>query len=554
MKAFSLVISVIVLSACIGCADNRSILRQAESMMIEQPDSALEFLYKIDIHSFKSKHSRAKYALLLSQALDKNYIDKTDFDILQPAIDYYETHGPVAEKFLAFYYQGRIQSNSGDYVQAMLSYTRAEGLIPHISDNYSIGLLYAQMGFIYGILYDYPKSLEAYQKAYLYYQYVGKTALQYYTKLDIGRLYLQMNQNRAAEQNLIEVLQWGYENQNVSITRSSYGMLNMLYEAIGDYEALQTLNEGKYAEFLENELVVFRSKAYLYAISHNRQRARLYLDMAWEKARVQQDTINLLMKEYQINKELEDYQLALDFHEKVFHIQDSIVRHTLQQPVLSAQKDYFKSQSEYNALKLKHNRQIQIVIIVIAFLVVIGISIFARQRMIAKNNEIVRYMDIVYHLEKTLFEKTKNADEVSYELTQMNKQINQLFIAQFDTIDKLSNVYYEMHHTQRVKDAIYAAVKKEIDIFSSKESIYRLEEIVNMHRKNIMKKTREAMPKFRELDFQLLCFIYAGFSAKAISIFTSDSIGNIYMKKSRFKAKIIQSDSVYKDEIIRCMS
>lgn len=554
MKALNLFISVVFLFICIGCADNRELLLQAESMMIEQPDSALELLYKIDIHSFNSKHSRAKYALLLSQALDKNYIDKTDFDILQPAIDYYETHGPVAEKFLAFYYQGRIQSNNEDYVQAMLSYTKAEGLIPYVSDYYSIGLLYAQMGFIYGILYDYPKSLEAYQKAYKYYQFAGKTALQYYTKLDIGRLYLQMNHNKAAEQNLMEVLQWGYENQNVSISRSCYGMLNMLYEATGDYEALQILNEGNYAEFLENELVVLRSRAYLYALRHNRQRARLYLDRAWERARVQQDTINLLMKEYQINKKLEDYRLALDYHEKVFHMQDSIVRHTLQQPVLSAQKDYFKSKSEYNALKLRHNRQIQIVIIVIAFLVILGISIFARQRMIAKNNEIVRYMDIVYNLEKTLFEKAKNADEMSYELTQMNKQINQLFIAQFDTIDKLSNTYYEMHHTQRVKDAIYAAVKKEIDIFSSKESVYRLEDIVNMHRKNIMKKTREAMPKFNELDFRLLCFIYAGFSAKAISIFTGDSIGNIYMKKSRFKAKIMQSDSIYRDEIIRYMS
>ena len=554
MKALNLFISVVFLFICIGCADNRELLLQAESMMIEQPDSALELLYKIDIHSFNSKHSRAKYALLLSQALDKNYIDKTDFDILQPAIDYYETHGPVAEKFLAFYYQGRIQSNNEDYVQSMLSYTKAEGLIPYVSDYYSIGLLYAQMGFIYGILYDYPKSLEAYQKAYKYYQFAGKTALQYYTKLDIGRLYLQMNHNKAAEQNLMEVLQWGYENQNVSISRSCYGMLNMLYEATGDYEALQILNEGNYAEFLENELVVLRSRAYLYALRHNRQRARLYLDRAWERARVQQDTINLLMKEYQINKKLEDYRLALDYHEKVFHMQDSIVRHTLQQPVLSAQKDYFKSKSEYNALKLRHNRQIQIVIIVIAFLVILSISIFARQRMIAKNNEIVRYMDIVYNLEKTLFEKAKNADEMSYELTQMNKQINQLFIAQFDTIDKLSNTYYEMHHTQRVKDAIYAAVKKEIDIFSSKESVYRLEDIVNMHRKNIMKKTREAMPKFNELDFRLLCFIYAGFSAKAISIFTGDSIGNIYMKKSRFKAKIMQSDSIYRDEIIRYMS
>ena len=29
---------------------------------------------------------RAKYALYMSMALDKNYIDKTDFEVLQPPV------------------------------------------------------------------------------------------------------------------------------------------------------------------------------------------------------------------------------------------------------------------------------------------------------------------------------------------------------------------------------------------------------------------------------------------------------------------------------------
>ena len=135
----------------------------------------------------------------------------------------------------------------------------------------------------------------------------------------------------------------------------------------------------------------------------------------------------------------------------------------------------------------------------------------------------------------------------------MNEQINRLFVAQFTTIDKLSNTYYETHHTQRGKEAMYHAVKKEIEAFSTKEAIQRLEGIVNMYRKDIMKKVRESMPHFSEMDFRLLCFIYAGFSAKAISIFTGDSVGNIYTKKSRLKTKIMESDAVHKDEMIYFM-
>ena len=50
-------------------------------------------------------------------------------------------------------------------------------------------------------------------------------------------------------------------------------------------------------------------------------------------------------------------------------------------------------------------------------------------------------------------------------------------------------------------------------------------------------------------------FLYLGnkityYTAKAISVFTNDSIGNIYMKKVRMKAKISESDSKDKDVIL----
>lgn len=538
----------------VGCADNAKVLDRVERVIVEQPDSALSILNGIDTRTLISRRNRAKYALLLSQALDKNYIDKTDFEILQPAIDYYENHGTTAERFLTLYYQGRILSNSEDYVQAILSYTKAEELVPQISDNYSIGLLYAQMGSIYEVLYDYPKALTAREKSYLYYQSANKTTLQFYAKLHIGELYMQKGEYAIAVQNLTEVLKWGYDNQKISLCRACFGLLSQLYEAMGDYDSLRQLTESEYADLLIDELVVLRSKAYLAALQQNEDKVRTYLDSAWERAKSQQDSINLLIKEYQTNKKLGQYRQALEYYEELFRIEDSIVRHTLQQPVISAQKDYFQSQAEYHKLKLQHNRLVLFVIVVVVLLFVAGILFFVRQRIVVKNNEIQHYMEVAHNLEQELFVKTKDAKDMGIEIAQMNERINRLFVAQFDTLDKLSNTYYEMHHTQRVKEAIYTAVKKEIDIFSSKESVYHLEDIVNTHRNNIMKKIRSTLPQFGEVDFRLLCFIFAGFSAKAISIFTGNSVGNIYMKKSRLKSKILSSDSPYKEEIIKLLS
>ena len=82
------------------------VLSQAETLMGERPDSALAVLRQIDASELSGRKAQAKYALLLSQALDKNYIDKTDFGVLQPAIDYYDNHGTPSDRFLTLYYQG----------------------------------------------------------------------------------------------------------------------------------------------------------------------------------------------------------------------------------------------------------------------------------------------------------------------------------------------------------------------------------------------------------------------------------------------------------------
>lgn len=86
----------------------------AENLMETAPDAALEILKDVNYHNLGGKEEAARYALLKSIALDKNYIDATDFTVLQPAIDYYLKKGTPDEKLKTYYYQGRIFQNKGD--------------------------------------------------------------------------------------------------------------------------------------------------------------------------------------------------------------------------------------------------------------------------------------------------------------------------------------------------------------------------------------------------------------------------------------------------------
>ena len=103
-------IIVIILTLCLASCNQHSkywgTLTQVESFMEERPDSALAILQGIEVGDLSGKEEKAKHALLYSMALDKNFIDKTDFEVLQPAIDFYEDNGSATGKLRTYFIKG----------------------------------------------------------------------------------------------------------------------------------------------------------------------------------------------------------------------------------------------------------------------------------------------------------------------------------------------------------------------------------------------------------------------------------------------------------------
>lgn len=117
----------------LGCSSNdgkvSEKLEKVDAIIEESPDSALYLLELIDESQLFTSKQKARYALLKSMALDKNYIDTTTFDVLQPAIDFYSKHGSPNEKLRTFYYQGRIYQNASNDEKALKSFIKAEELV-----------------------------------------------------------------------------------------------------------------------------------------------------------------------------------------------------------------------------------------------------------------------------------------------------------------------------------------------------------------------------------------------------------------------------------------
>ena len=144
-----LLMTIVVFAAC---DRNTPILEQmdmAENLMNTKPDSALTLLKNIPVTNIKGKEIAAKYALLKSMALDKNYIDTTTFDVLQPAIDYYLKKGSPDEKLRTYYYQGRIYQNQGDDDSAMQSFLNGCDLKQVVTDSLLLAHTLVAQGTLY---------------------------------------------------------------------------------------------------------------------------------------------------------------------------------------------------------------------------------------------------------------------------------------------------------------------------------------------------------------------------------------------------------------------
>ena len=466
--AYRLTLSLLCCTFLYSCSDRAAlesveqVLATAEEQIYERPDSSLALLNTIDFERL-SRKQRPAYALLLSQAKDKCYIDEVDDSLINIAVKYYSTDKDVERRFLAYYYQGRVYANGGNYAKAMLSYQLAEELIPDITNPYNIALLYAHIGIINELLYNYSSSLASYMEAYKYYNEAGAIVQSTHTMFNVAKAYFLLNQYEEAKNYYNITISKASENGLTDLVNSCVEFLALIYEYTNDTTSLESLLAKISEDEINNSIILTLAKAHLLAIKHNNIPPEKYINKGWDMATNQRDTITMYARGYDIFKQMGNYERALNYHEKLYNIQDSIARQLIQEPIVITQRDYFQSQAEYNAIRLEYNKKIYSYVLLVIICIVCIIAGCIRHRIIAKNHEIQHYMELVDNLRGSMYANKSNMDKMGGEIKSMSQQIDNLFFSQFSLIDRLSNTYYETHGTKRDREAIYLQVRKEIE-------------------------------------------------------------------------------------------
>ena len=385
---------LLLLLAFTACGDKKAVtdvLNRAETLMNEHPDSSLTLLRTLTFDDFQKEKNRARYALLHSQALDKNYIDVTSDSLISVAVDYSKDKDDVRSKFLSYYYMGRVYANGERYLQATSCLMESEQLVEEVGDDYLSGLLYSEMGRIYRLYYDYPKSLEAYQKAVDFYERAGMIRHRNYMWYYQSQVYSNMNMYDKSESLLQRSLASVKEEDDKELLRLCMNDLLMLYVELNRMpEARKLYEECLYLKLdgLENSFLM-GALVRLCASDQNYSDARFYLEKGWELAKNRNDSISLYLSSAMISDKMGDGKKAYQDLLVGISMQNVNVRHSLEQPILTVQKNYLSDRLEFQNYKLRMEKHFRILCILF-FVVLLGIVVYVLSKKLKQEKEKAR--------------------------------------------------------------------------------------------------------------------------------------------------------------------
>lgn len=537
--------AVIFIAALVlfSCTDKRVVenLDYVDSIMQEEPERALEVLDSISKSDLKSGRVKARYALLYSMALDKNYIDTTDVSVIRDAQKYYSRKGSDRDKMLMYYYLGRIHFNAGQYDEAIVCYEQAKEHGLRTEEYAYIGRVYIGFAKVYSNSYNYQKEYEYICLAEESFIKSGNERLASAAMCSKAEALLELDQQEEA----IHISEKLLNSSNHDIRLESMISLATIHENLGNYD--QSL---KYFNFAIEENYDFSPAQYCiyaYVLSKTGDEEEGYRILS-EVERLDSDQkVVAVWYKTRIAEETGDYKTAFKLYENVVNVQDSIVNETLRNSTEQARREYYEHQSIVYKEQSK-NKSLMIIVLCLASALVVVILVLLMYVQHKKSE--LKSNNLLSMIETANVRLRQSDKELSDVKQKMVDEYLSLHREQFSKLGRIAETF--VSEKGNVSGGLYRKMKDLMsEIIGDDKSHARFEQEVNTIFDNVMKHYREDYPGLPDNDYLFMAFIFSGFDATSISmIMNISSIGAVYMRKSRIKKTIAKSNSPHKGQFL----
>ena len=545
MKRISFIVAF-ALACIIGCAPEsvRHTLSDIETFIQERPDSALTILDTMDRASLTTARSRAHHALLHAIALDKNFIDVSDDSIAQVAVDYYSKHGPQKYHARSLYYLGLAYYYQEDYNKAIVEFTKAEE-IAEGCDSLYLGMLMVKKADTYSKTYNDIETLRILQEAYDIYKAISEDYYVKVTSLKLANAYYNINDFEESER-LLNLLLRDSSNVNIissALTTYAFLKVNMdvpdLEGAVSIYSDLMTKYDLSY-------------------MSYNEYGAWAYsLNALGRKEEAQELMDQLIMEEPSGTSSYWQYMIAksnMDRESALAHLEDYIkhnereVSDALKQSLALSQRDYYQSQSELSESEAHNARLTSLIIILIAVFSVALVFILIKSYVKRQEEQKEKYLLYISEISRQL-EEAKREDYPT-----LKKKYLSLYRSKFETIGALYEQYIHSKDLVNGESSVYRKVAAIVDDFTlDYHNSEKFEAMLDEDLDNIMTNLRKEMPALKKMDIAIFSLFAIGFDVTTISHLLNTSMNTIYIRKSRIRHLIDETDPPHKEQFLEIL-
>lgn len=552
MRFFRLLVRILLL--CIGlvflisCGRNfnRQHLADIESILDSRPDSALALIRQIDTASLRGKAARAKFSLLHAAALDKNYIDTADTRIAQPAVDWYDRHGDPEERLKAWMYFGIEQFNGEKYNEAIVSFYRASENADEIKDKNVLGVLYSIMADTFTKTQEHAVASDYIERSLRCFRACGRKD--------------QEDKERVRKAlNLIQLRRWDDARTTFRDLVSDTTISPAFRRKIdADYSLFllsspfqdDTLAYSLMSESL-SEGVPLPGRTYYFAYAYllSTMGKHKEAEDIWSKINclTEQDEYAYHYWRHRDAISNKDYKKAYHALWSATQVRDTITREAYARSAANSQRAFLESFSRERALTLRNRNNI----IVIVFLLLLTV-------VLAASNIIVLYKKRIRSLEVEKERQDTAVKLLRSEMSQMENRLDNVFLdktrAKFSFLADIYEEFYlpyggTLDNDSRLNKIIRSRIG---DLRTRQAARKSLEGLVDKEMGGIMTKFRQDFPNLSEKEYNMACLVFAGFDNTVATVIMNVSSGDNFRKmKSRLKAKIVDSESRYKEDYLR---
>lgn len=526
------------------------------------PDSALNLLKGIPEPEKLWGESQATYALLMTQAMDKNYMKFSSDSLIALALNYYTiTQTSPVMYAKALFYHGRVMLELDKEEEALKFFLAAKDIYERTKDHKMLALIAEEVGMINRKQDLYDDALTNFREALTTYKQLKGSLSVISASLNIARVYLFKSEWDSCSLYYNNALE-------IAVQKNYLSEITILHELGILYRSMQNLSEAE-RYFLaayeketdeEKKYMECLSLGYLYMQMGQTENARKYLMMSANssKAYTQISAYDCL---YFLEKDIDNFEEAIVYHELADSITNAMEELNSRELIASLQKKYENEKLRNDNLQMKVRYTNFILWGTIAFLFVVACMCYYyyknrnNKKKIAEielqiqenEEEIERYQQEIEDIQISKDQVLKEnlvLEENRTKVGELNGKIVLLTMQNKTLSEHLKALGGELNvgissgsfiHAFRLLLAIKEGTLRGKLSNEERQKLFSLFDLIYW---NYVSRLLERAPTLTKHDLEICCFLKFGLSHEELSCIFHTTSDSVTRAKGRLKGRL----------------